>query len=58
MIYSHTQLKGKNKLMMALLKAIEDRGMHLVGVSLEIILCELGSIFFLNLFFSVGDSCC
>uniref|UniRef100_A0A8L8K586 Acetyl-CoA carboxylase n=1 Tax=Heligmosomoides polygyrus TaxID=6339 RepID=A0A8L8K586_HELPZ len=46
-------LNEENKLMMALLKAIEDRGMHLVGVSLEIILCELGSIFFLNLFFSV-----
>ncbi|CAJ0608732.1 unnamed protein product [Cylicocyclus nassatus] len=30
MIYSHTQLKGKNKFMLALMEGIEKRGMHLV----------------------------
>ncbi|WKY14248.1 hypothetical protein Q1695_000077 [Nippostrongylus brasiliensis] len=44
MIYSHTQLKGKNQLMMALLKAIEERGMHLVAPLVDN-LREIGNMF-------------
>nr|CDJ93686.1 CRE-POD-2 protein [Haemonchus contortus] len=44
MIYSHTQLKGKNKLMSALLSAIEKRGMHLV-TPLVNNLREIGNMF-------------
>ncbi|KJH43391.1 Carbamoyl-phosphate synthase L chain, ATP binding domain protein [Dictyocaulus viviparus] len=44
MIYSHTQLKGKNKLMLALFKAIEERGTHLV-VPLAENLREIGNMF-------------
>ncbi|KAK6015814.1 hypothetical protein OSTOST_18712 [Ostertagia ostertagi] len=44
MIYSHTQLKGKNKLMLALLKAIEKRGMHLVTPLINN-LREIGNMF-------------
>uniref|UniRef100_A0A0K0D5M8 ACC_central domain-containing protein n=1 Tax=Angiostrongylus cantonensis TaxID=6313 RepID=A0A0K0D5M8_ANGCA len=44
MIYSHTQLKGKNKLMLALFKAIEQRGAHLVAPLIEN-LREIGNMF-------------
>ncbi|VDM54064.1 unnamed protein product [Angiostrongylus costaricensis] len=44
MIYSHTQLKGKNKLMLALFKAIEKRGAHLVAPLIEN-LREIGNMF-------------
>ncbi|KAK6034257.1 hypothetical protein COOONC_28231 [Cooperia oncophora] len=44
MIYSHTQLKGKNKLMLALLKEVEKRGMHLV-TPIANNLREIGNMF-------------
>ncbi|KAJ1348739.1 hypothetical protein KIN20_004112 [Parelaphostrongylus tenuis] len=44
MIYSHTQLKGKNKLMLALFKAIEKRGTHLVAPLVDN-LREIGNMF-------------
>ncbi|KIH68854.1 Carbamoyl-phosphate synthase L chain, ATP binding domain protein [Ancylostoma duodenale] len=50
MIYSHTQLKGKNKFMLALLEAVEKRGMHLVFFILFVTplmdnLREIGNMF-------------
>lgn len=41
MIFSHTQLKGKNKFMISLLDAVEMEGMHLVA-PLEKNLREIG----------------
>ncbi|PAV62751.1 hypothetical protein WR25_22977 [Diploscapter pachys] len=44
LIYSHTQLKGKNKFMKEILTAVARRGMHLVG-PLEENLREVGNMF-------------
>lgn len=44
MIYSHTQLKGKNKLMTTLLREIEKKGMYLVTPLAEN-LREIGNMF-------------
>lgn len=44
MIYSHTQLKAKNKFMISLLNAVEKEGMHLVA-PLEENLREIGNLF-------------
>lgn len=43
MIYSHTQLKAKNKFMISLLDAVEKEGMHLVA-PLEEKLREIGQL--------------
>ncbi|GMR60829.1 hypothetical protein PMAYCL1PPCAC_31024 [Pristionchus mayeri] len=44
MIYSHTQLKAKNKFMISLLDAVEKEGMHLVS-PLEEKLRAIGNLF-------------
>ncbi|GMT36213.1 hypothetical protein PFISCL1PPCAC_27510 [Pristionchus fissidentatus] len=44
LIYSHTQLKAKNKFMLSLLDAVQKKGMHLVA-PLEKRLRDIGNLF-------------